>query len=248
MALKLYNNGIIDEYKPAGLVFTEDELLMNFTSASKIKTMRVKEIPNTWCIFGEYKNASENEYNFLASECLDEDILFHVLYVHDSEINPDWDMTDEILFKTYTEFSEDMYSYLNSLAADVMRNENNEESGSESEGKLVLESLGTTPDKKILFMFDIDAQDPTFFTDGSFVNFSDKVVTHLLETKKIAKNPVIFKDSKIVITTKPEFFKNLINKIVAEYQLHEEYEICQTLKSMTEKWENSFKPKIKAKK
>jgi len=249
MALKLYNNGIIDEVRPCSLTFTEAELVSNFTTASKIKTMRVLEIPNTWCIFGEYVKGSDNDYNALASESVDEDIIFHVLYVHDSELNPEWNMTDEVLLKTYDDFYNDMFDYLNKLAAEFMKNENKEENeGEESEGKLVLESLGTTKDKKILFLFDINAQDPSFFSDGSFVNFSNKIVSHLLEEKKIAKNPIIFKDSKIVITVKPELFKHLMEKIVIEYQRKEEYEICHKLKTMTERWENLGKSKIKVKK
>jgi hypothetical protein len=50
MAVVLYANGIIEEFKSSGIFFSEEELIASFSSWDKVRSLRLIEVPNIWCI------------------------------------------------------------------------------------------------------------------------------------------------------------------------------------------------------
>ena len=116
MAICLYSNGLTEDYRPNNLVFTEEELVFLFTEFPEVRTMRIPSVLNTWCIYGTGNDQIE-DFNRIASEITGERVFTHILFVHDSEINPDWNLTDEILYNDYKKFLRSMKKVIDEVAA-----------------------------------------------------------------------------------------------------------------------------------
>ena len=100
MAVLLYANGLTEEHKPKELTFTDEELLTIFPDFEKTRTFRLYEIPNCWCIWGENDPVGkrEDEFNKIGTDILEQICYSPVLFLHDSEINPEWKLTDAMIF------------------------------------------------------------------------------------------------------------------------------------------------------
>ena len=153
MAILVYGNGILEEYKSRNLVFSEYDFFELFKDFKEFRSYRLLFPLNSWCLCGEVDD--DEKYNYIASKITGEKICSAALFIHDSEINPDWNITDDILYDDYTKFYEDMKTLLYDIA--------NEISESAPEYTPTLEPIGTTADKKILFSFDIKQQPKEFY-------------------------------------------------------------------------------------
>lgn len=242
MAIILYNNGITEDYKPKDLVFTEEELLHLFSEYPEVKTSRVIPILNSWCIFG--KNSNVEDFNRMASEITGETINSHALFVHDSEINPNWKMTDDILYKPYSDFAKSVKSLVNDVAAKIVEEL---QAQSEYEGKSdhlpLLMTVGTSIDKRIIFDFDPYEQSENFYSNEEFDIFSEKIYDYLLTNKQEKEPFTIYEDKKAMIiiqTDKVTYFLKLLEE---NFKSKEEYEVCTEITKMIKDWTKLTQPK-----
>jgi len=248
VALILYSNGIIEEFIPEGTEFTDAELIQTFEGFKTIRSMRLQEVPNTWCLWGEMDNPPPNEYNAVGSEILDIDIDSHLIMIHDSEINYDWNLIDSMIYKSYDEFKEDINEFINQSVEIIA--ENNKQQVNENTPMIFLAPIGQTPNKQVLFSFNPNEQSEHFFTNGGFDTFATKIYEYLNENFKSkeleSETPfIIFADNKTMIMVQNEFFDTFIQKLIDVFQKKEHYEICTHIKNIKTEWYNYLKKESK---
>jgi len=248
MGILLYPSGVTEEYKPESFTFTDEEIIKIFSEFQDIRTARLYEVPNTWCIWGESEDdTDETNFNKLASDIIEDGVFSHMLFVHDTEINPAWMLTDPIILKGYNEFKGELLSLFDGVAEEILKENERirEEQGSQQ--LLFLNTIGPTEDKRILTELDINNQNQEFFRDENFNHFANKIFDYLDKNYKDLNLFFIYQDKKSVIYVKEDGVKTLITKMVDFFKHHEQYEKCQKLKVIHEKWV-SFKSKNKRKK
>lgn len=237
MAYLLYSNGIIEECKPKNLVFTEEELLNLFTEFSEIKSSRLITVLNTWCIYGSSLNPEPIDFNRIASDIIQTAIYSHTLYVHDSELDPNWNVTDNILYKGYDEFSIDIKREIDKTANNVFKeiqiSNEYEETTNILPGFI---PLGATEDKRILFGFDPKDQLEEFYENEEFYIFSQKVYKYISENKQEKEPFTIYSDKKAQVIVDSSNVKTFLNLMLEKFKSKEEYEICTNISKMIKRW------------
>lgn len=248
MAVLLYSNGIIEEYKAQNLVFTEEEIVGLFYDYEEIKTERLIDVLNTWCIYGSSSITDPMDFNKLASDLLNCAVYSHILFVHDSEIDPEWKVTDNILYKGYKEFSIDVRKIIDEVASNII---DQLESTTEYEEKVnvlpQLITIGSTPDKRILFGFNPSEQTSDFYTNDEFYMFSKKVYNYIRNNKQEKEPFTIYADKKAVIVIDPKQVVYFLNEMLEKFKSKEDYEICTDISNMIKSWSSKTK-KIRRKK
>ena len=241
MAVILYSNGIVEQFMPEQLIFTEEELVKTFFDYKFIKTRRLDEIPNCWCIWGEIEHPDPIEFNKLCSDMFGLYIFSHVIFVHDSELNPDWNLTDN-LYKNYQSFKTDLNSFIDATAARVIQEteEFNEEHGN-AENSIYLSAKGHTTDKRVIYMFNPSEQTEEFYSDGAFTNFSDRIYDYLSKNFKKEDILTIFSDTKVIIAVEKKNVEHFFHKIINNFQEREQYEVCSILKERLDTWKQRKK-------
>lgn len=236
MGVVVYSNGITEDYKPGKLVFTEEELVTLFTEFPDIKTVRIPVILNTWCIFGAGLN-DPMEFNRIVSDIVKEGVFSHALFVHDSEINPQWNATDTVLYKGYSEFIGTMKRTIDEVAGNIV---NEFVATAEYEDKVdhlpQLETLGATPDKRILFLYNPDEQTKSFYTNDEFSKFSQKVYDYIIANRQIKEPFTLYADKKAVIIVQHGKVETFLSSILEDFKKREEYEICTNITKMMDEW------------
>jgi len=246
MAIIIHSNAIIEEMHASNLVFTEDDILNTFNeSYHTMCSKRISEVPNTWAVWALMDNPPENEYNLIGSDILDLDIDSPLLIIHDSEINPEWKLTDDVLQKGYDEFLKDVSKFINDIAANVVKEDQEKiENGEKKSASISLKQLGITPDKKLLFLFDLNLQSKEFFVDNAFYIFSQKIIEYLQDNfSKNLKNNLpftIFDDNKTVVIVNDDMVEQTLVKLIETFGHIENYENCKTLHEIKEQWLNRF--------
>ena len=251
MAILLYNNGITEDYKPINNVFTEDEIIKLFNEFNEIKTCRLITVINTWCIYGNRYNP--DDYNHIASIIAKEPIYTHAMFVHDSEINPEWNVTDNVLYKGYNEFNLTIKKLIEDVALNIIKEmENPDLFNNEIENindiLPQLEPIGSTYDKRVLFSFNPDNQMSNFYKNDEFYQFSKKVYRYITENKQIKEPFTIHSDNKAIIIIETSKVKTFLNAMLLKFQSREDYEICTQLTKIMKNWEKFDKPKRKTRK
>jgi len=242
MAVIIYSNAILEEISPANLVFTEDEILNIFNeNYHTMCSKRISEIPNSWAVWGLMDNPPENEFNMIGSDVVEVEIDSPLMIIHDSEINPSWKLTDDILQKGYNEFLNDTSRFVNEIAAEVIKEDKAKVENGEKDPTLIsLKQIGITDDKKLLFLFDVNDQTDEFFLDDAFFIFSERIFTYLQTNfnknlkKKIAFT--IFDDNKTVVIVNDNMVESTLIKIIQAFEHNEEYEKCKSLTDIKNKW------------
>ena len=246
MAIILYPSGVTETYKPKEFTFTDEEILKIFDDFSWIRTARLYEVPNTWCVWGENGEDDDADFNKLGSDILQENVFCPILFIHDTEINPAWILTDQIILRGYDEFKDELLRLFDQVAENViMETQRFREEQGETAHLLFLNTIGPTEDKRVLFEFDPQKQAQEFYEDKYFGLFAVKVREYL-STNKPGKLFNIYHDKKSVIYCKEENIKMLIDMLIDYFKKHESYEYCQELKAVHQKWEER-KPKRKKK-
>lgn len=244
MGLVIYSNGIIEEIISSKNVFSEEELVKSFDMYDTIKTCRLTEIPNCWCIWGDVENPPDYEFNKLATEVIEEEIYSHIIFVHDSELNLEWNVTNEIIYKSYTEFLETLSIFIKETM-NIVNIENQKElkDNNESNSMIFLSTMGQTKDKRILFAFNPNEQNDSFYFDGSWDKFSERIHEYLKEN--FYKEPteenkpfVIYSDTKNIVIVEDTFVDEIINKMVQHFETTEQYEKCSTITEIKKEWDN----------
>jgi hypothetical protein len=241
MAVILYNNGIVEEIKPNNFTFTEKEILKLFENYKNVRSRRLIEVPNAWCLWGEMEHPEAIDFNKLATDIVEIHVFSHLIVIHDSEIDPDWNMTD-ILNKNYVEFRDDLAEFVDSIAQRII----DEAESREETPSIYLTTSGLTKDKHVVYMFDPNEQSPDFYDNGSFDNFSEKIFEYFQENFKLKDHLTIFADKKIIINVDKENVPIFFNKIIKSFENKEDYEICHELNSIYKNW-SSYVSKDKKK-
>jgi hypothetical protein len=246
MGALLYSNGITEDYRPAKLVFTEEELVKLFTEFAGIKTVRIPNLINTWCIFGE-GNSDPTEYNRIVSDIVRESVFSHALFIHDSEINPNWNATDNILYKSYDEFIVMMKKVIDDVAGNIMNEfSHSEEYTSKADHLPQLVTLGATDDKRILFTYNPDDQTKEFYTHDEFYKFCQRTYNYINENKQEKEPFTIYADKKAVIIIETLKVNLFLQTILNKFQTKEDYEICTNINKIIKDWAKAIKkPRLK---
>jgi len=242
MAILLYSNGIIEEYRPTGLTFSEDELIKLFSEFPEIKTCRVITVLNTWCIYGYQFNFDTIDFNRIASDLANTAIYSHALFVHDSEINPVWKLVDDILYKNYKEFSVEIKHAIDVIATNIV---NELESSANYVEKLThlpqLITIGSTEDKRILFGFDPTMQTSEFYTNEEFYKFSQKVYDYISHNKQKKEPFTIYADKKAIIIVENKYVISFLTTLLEKFKNKEDYEICTDISEIIKHWPSKIK-------
>jgi hypothetical protein len=237
MALLFYSNGVMDSYKPANNVFTEEEITKIFYDFPTIRTVRPVQSVNTWCVFGEKTLNDPLDLSKVLSEFLKEAVFSPVLFIHDSEIDPEWKATDDILYKSYDQFVKDAKVLLETAAQKVMETMNAEYDYGKNINRLpYLVAIGTTEDKRLMLSYVPEDQHAEFYADADFYLFAKKAYTHLTTNPQTKEPYVIYEDRKSMIIVPTDKVKAFLDSLILEFTSHEEYEICTNISKMIDDW------------
>lgn len=242
MALVIYSNGIIEESVSIENTFSDNELVQSFVDYPEIRTHRLEEIPNCWCIWGHIDDPPANEFNKLASEIVDQDVHSHLIFVHDSEINLNWAITDKILYRSYKEFTESVGLYINEMIQHIATENRQEiEEAGVNPSMIFLTTMGHTQDKRVLFAFNPEEQTENFYADGGWDQFSGKIYEYINEffyKEPIEENKpfIIFSDSKTIVIIEDKHVDAVIEKLIKTFQNKEKYEICSKISEIKNQW------------
>jgi hypothetical protein len=248
MAILLYQNGLTEEFKSKSYTFSDEELHEIFSDYEKIRSFRLYEVPNSWCIWGQRDpvNKIVDEFNQLASSVIEEECFSPLLIIHDTEVDPSWNLTDSIIINDYSLFKRDILQFLDGIAREIIddRERAKKESG-ESNNLIVLEESGVSIDKRIIFKFNIDSQDPVFFEDSNFSEFAKKVHHFLKFSYKNGDIFAVYADKNIIIVLDDNQVDPFIEKIISHFQKKENYEVCSLIRNTYQKWKD-YKSKKKS--
>jgi hypothetical protein len=233
MAILVYSNGILEEYKSRKLVFSEYDFFELFKDFKKLRSYRLIFPINSWCLCGDVDD--DEKYNYIASKITGEKICSAALFIHDSEINPDWNITDDILYDDYAKFYEDMKTLLYDIANEISENA--------PEYTPTLEPIGTTIDKKILFAFDIKQQPKEFYAPEIFDKFAERTYQYISKNKQEKEPFTIFSDDKAIIKVETSKVHDFLTAILEKFQSKEEYEICTNIANIRNEWDKIAKTK-----
>jgi len=248
MGICLYSNGIVEDFIPESLVFSEKELISSFNEFSHIRTKRLIEVLNCWCIWGENKNYDAIEFNRIGSDITQEPIYSHVLFVHDSEINPSWNSTDNILYRNYFDFLKDIKKLIDDIASNIIDEYRNNEDQDHIRVMPVLETLGPTRDKRVLFSFNPYKQFNEFYENDQFLSFSKKTYDYIHSHIQDEEPFTIFADKTAIIIVDTSNVSFFIDKMLNKFTNEEQYEICKELTIIKTRWNKALKTKKKSKK
>ena len=250
MAIRLFENGVTEEYEPKNHVFTDNELIEPFKKYDSLRTVRLKEIPNVWCLFGEYKKPDEDDYNHLGSDIVEYHCYSPVIFIHDTEINPDWGVTETIYFD-YARFKNEILDFLDEIAQITLDEINKEQEENGKPNLMTLEHVGVSEDKRIIFNLSPDKQPIEFYKAPNFTEFANKCYNFLTTSYKIGPIFAIFADKRMIIVIEDADVEKFINKLSNNYQEREEYLKCAEINKIYTKWvevKNNVKPKKTTKK
>jgi hypothetical protein len=237
MAVILYGSGVLEEYKSSGLVFTDEEILHVFKEEEIIKTKRLYQIPNTWCVWGENIPISDDTYNRLGSEVIESYVYSHILFLHDSELNPEWKLTDDMIQNDYNKFRIDLHNFIDSVALEIVNIDKQANNNVNSpENIIVLNTIGPTNDKRMIFEFNPKKQTDIFYSDNVFKPFADRVYAYLDKNFKTEKPFTIFENQNMVIVIGEENADYFIDQLIDTFIKSESYEICKNLRDIKKTW------------
>lgn len=246
MAILLYANGITEEHKPENYTFLDDQLINIFPDFEKIRTYRLAEVSNTWCLWGEHDPVDKvsDEFNKIGSDIIEYPCYSPILFVHDTEIDTNWKLTDSIILNGYEQFKRDLLIFFDEIAADIIeeRDQNRKKNG--GGGKLIrIDQIAVSEDKRIIFNFDLDKQPKEFFNDSNFGEFANRVLDFLKFSYKDGETFALHADKHIIIIIKDNQVKPFIDRILAFFGKKENYEACSLLRSIFERW-NKYKDEL----
>lgn len=240
MAVLLYANGLTEEHRPKELTFTDEELLIIFPDFDKTRTYRLREIPNCWCVWGENDpiEKRKDEFNKIGSDILEQLCYSPVLFLHDTEINPEWKLTDAMIFSGYEDFKIEMLRFFNDIAEEIIeeRERIKNETGYDPRAGINLDQVGISDDKRIIFKFNIDKQNQEFFIDDNFMEFAQRVHDFLKFKYKDGDIFTILADKNTIMILDDDQVEGFIEKIIAFFRNAEKYEACSILRNTYDKW------------
>jgi len=214
-AMLLYANGLTEEFKSKEFTFSDVELYGIFEGFDKIRSFRLYEVPNTWCIWGERIpiDKATDEYNQVGSDIIQQKCFSPILFIHDTEINPAWRLTDDMIQMGYEDFRKDLNEFFNEVAKDIV--EERELARIESghpPNLMVLQEAGVSEDKRIIFKFDMEKQTQEFFAESNLSEFAKRIHNFLKFSYKDGDIFAIYADKNIIIVMADLQVKPFIEK------------------------------------
>lgn len=242
MSLLIYSNGIVEEYLAQGNTFTEHELVELFNQYPRIQSFRLPEVPNAWCLWGVIDDPPQQEYNPLATEMTGTKTFSHLLIIHDSELNPNWNTTDNIIYKSYSEFLQELGEFINEMTQQIAEESQREmEESEQSSSMIFLTTMGHTKDKRVLFSFNPNEQNDNFYLDGAWEKFAVKIYEYLQENfdkEPVEENKpfVIYSDTKTIVIIEDKHVDQVISTMLSTFEARENYEGCKFITETKAKW------------
>lgn len=236
MAIMLYSNGVLEEFKTNNIVFNDDEIISVFNSFKKLRSRRLLDVVNTWCIWGEndINDVDESYYNSLGSSIVEEEIYSPLFFIHDTEIDPEWLLTDEIIYKPYNDFREDIQTFMNDVAEDLKLLNTDEE---DNKNLVKFNMMGTTSDRRILHEFNPYEQTEEFYKIQNYSGFANQAFTYLEKYFEEQQMLVIYANVNVVIAVKFENALKVLQDFQNFFEIREKYEKCSVIKDLIKKWE-----------
>lgn len=236
MAVILYSNGLTEELSPKEHTFSDQEILNLFVEFDNMKTQRLDEVPNTWCVWGEFKNPVADDYNKLGSDVLQLHCYSHVVFLHDTEVNPSWNLSESIIHHGYADFKKTLLLFLDDVARQTLEEiaQARQQQGTPSLMSLV--QVAISIDKRVIFSLDPDGQPPDFYGKENFPGFAEKCYNFLKVNYKDGDVFAIFADKKMIIVLTDDKVKTFIDRLIKVYQDKEDYLKCAELNEIYKKW------------
>ena len=240
----LYSNGIIEQAKPKKLTYSEEELLKFFEEFEKVRSFRFVQVPGTWCLWGENLLEKDEDYSKLGSVIMGKDIFSSLCFIHDTEIDPAWKISDDPILNSYEEFVSSISEVINDTASYVIQknSEFHQKNGTEN-GMILLNTIGPTNDNRVLFEYDPEIQKEEFYKKENFELFANKVYSYISEFYKTNSPFIIYADTKIIISIDNKNIALVLDKLNESFEIREEYEICAEIKNIKNYWEKKIQHK-----
>ena len=167
------------------------------------------------------------------------------MFIHDTELDPSWMLTDSVILKGYEDFRVELLQFFDDIAENVIKeSERVREQQGIPQNLVFLTTIGPTEDKRVMFEFDPHAQSNEFWEEQYFGEFSNKVLEFIKQFYKHADVFILFTDKKSVIVVADENVPFIINKIIEHFKKNERYEDCDTLSKVLRRWKR-YKAKRK---
>lgn len=237
-ALMLYSNGIVEQFKSNGLTFSEEELANLFNEYPEIKSKRVINILNCWCIYGNSPTPDSTNFNKIASDIIRENVYSNALFIHDSEINEKWGLTDSILYKGYDDFLNDLKIEIDRIATSILEQIelNSKVDDDKNKNLPQLMTVGLTQDKRILFSFNPFDQTKEFYENEEFYTFSQKAYEYISSHPQKVEPFTIYEDKKAIIIVDKQHIVTFLQSMLEKFKSKEQYEICTNISKMIKQW------------
>lgn len=240
MSLLLYTNGLTEEHRAKELIFTDEELLTIFPDFDKTRTYRLSDIPNCWCVWGENEpiDKRDDEFNKIGTDILEQLCYSPILFLHDSEINPEWKLTDNMIFTGYEEFKVEMLKFFNEIAEEIMeeREKIRQEEGYNPGKGLDIDQVGISEDKRIIFKFNMEKQSEEFFRSDNLLEFAQRVHDFLKINYSDDDIFTILADKNTIMVMDDNQVEPFIEKLISFFRNEEKYEACSVLRDIYKKW------------
>jgi hypothetical protein len=236
MAIVLYGNGLTEEIIPTNLTFSDQEILNRFQDFNNIKTKRLDEVPNTWCVWGELQSPNEDDYNKLASEVIREHCYSHLILLHDTEVDPSWNLTDSIIYENYAIFKRKLLKFLDEVAIETIREIEHIRESSGKPNLMSLDQVAISVDKRVIFKFNPDKQQVDFFKPSHFEEFANKCFNFLDKYYKDGDTLPIYADKKMIIVLDDNQVAQFINLLIDFFEKREDYLKCARIRDIHKSW------------
>lgn len=235
MAVILYPSGVLRDLKPKEYTFTDQEILSLYEKFDRIRTKRLFDIPNSWMVWGEIDNAPADTFSNIGSSIAEENVYSPIMFIHDTEINPAWMITDDPILFQYNQFVADLRQFIDNIARDIIQETR---SKGNSQNLVILTTIGPTSDNRVLFDFYPKSQSEEFWKIH-FTDFAEKTIKFLLNHQQgTFRNLgiILFEDRKIVMRILHDDVEDLLNKLILFAEKQERYEWCAFLNNFIEQW------------
>ncbi len=240
MAIILYPSGVLRDYRPKGSTFTDKEILELYKKFPKVRTKRLFDIPNTWMVWANTQKNEKDAFSHIGSSIIEEEVFTPILFVHDTEMDISWALSDDPILYTYKQFNVELRQFIDGIARDLITENNADwESGASNKNLIMLTTIGSTSDNRVLFDF-LPTNQQEDFWKLRFDEFAEKTIKFLIEKQDRAFGElgvIIFSDKKIMIRVRHEHFLELLEKLNDYSEKHEQYEWCSFIKYFKDPWE-----------
>ena len=241
MSLILYSNGLTEDINPKQDTYSEEELISIFKDFDTLHSYRFVKILNGWLLWGNKEGLTDDElddyYNKIASEIMKTEINSHVLFIHDSELSPDWKVTDDVIHFGYEDFRQDIYNLIDSTAEDIINQTNANANDKENEQHtMFLNQIGISKDKRVIFEFNPDKQPKDFYTYNNFNEFANKIINFFKTDYNVSDNLTLYANRNIIISVQKNKVNKIISKLINFFNEYEEYEKSQIIQEVYDGW------------